>query len=244
MMGMNNEPSDAGRNHQPRFIVIEGIDGSGKTTLCRHLRGGALAAPVVKEKFRDPGTTPVGEILRTIVVNESGNPLFRDLSPQTEALLFCAAGSQLAYQKIKPALDAGFTVVQDRWRLSTIVYQGALALKGIPNAAEILADVCNKFEPVQPDVCILLEVDPMRAHKRIMTNQGRGVDRFEGRGPEYLEDLAREYSRVAHFDQGAFPYPIEVVNANGAEREVVSAVCSLLKDKYGIPFNRDYLFSL
>ena len=164
--------------------------------------------------------------------------------------MFCAAGGQLAFEKIKPALDAGKIVVQDRWRLSTIVYQGRLALKGAKLAkgagsvSDLLADICNRFEPVQPDVCILLDVEPARAFQRITFSQGRGVDRFEGRGPEYLESLATEYRKVAHFDQDGFSYPIEVVDGNGAEREVLTLVVKLLEDKYGVNFDRDYLFSL
>lgn len=239
-------------NAKARFIVLEGIDGSGKTTICQHLRGGALTGDVVNGKFRDPGTTAVGEALRTIVVNESGNPAYKELSPQAEALLFCAAGSQLAYEKIKPALEEGKIVVQDRWRLSTIVYQGKLALenaemakaKAPGAAAALLSQVCNDFEPVQPDVCILLDVDPDRAYNRITANQGRGVDRFEGRGPGYLRRLALEYARVAHYDADAFPYPIEVVDGNGAAREVLTHVVKLLEDKYGVEYNREYLFSL
>lgn len=229
----------------PLFIVVEGVDGSGKTTLCNHLRGGALSGAgntalpdVESEKMRDPGTTVIGELIRSILVNESDNPFYRDLSPWAEALLFVAVGDQLAHEKIMPAIEAGKVVIQDRWRMSTIVYQGMLALGG-GEAADQLAALCNHREMLQPDVCILLDVDPKIACERLGDG---GVDRFESRGPGFIAELAQAYKTAPmRYD---FPYPIEVVDASGDEIEVLRSVCELLKTSYGLPYSTSHIAHL
>ena len=100
------------------FIVFEGIDGSGKSTqakaLLRRLRRRNIPALLTRE----PGGTPLGELLRRWL---KGRP---DLSPMAELTLFIAARAQLVEKVIKPALRSGATVLSDRYTASTVAYQG------------------------------------------------------------------------------------------------------------------------
>lgn len=228
--------------NQPLFIAIEGIDGSGKTTLCRHLRGGALlnVAPEALN-FRDPGTTVIGEAIRSIALNESRNVHYDPLCITAEAALFLAAGYQLAHEVIRPTLADGRTVIQDRWRLSTLVYQG-LCGKMTPEQVDLLGRMCTDFDPVQPDICIVLRIDPELAYRRIQDQKGRGHDRFEGRGVEYFRSVAAGYEQAAKKYQ--FPYPILSVDASGMPRDVLANVCRALKEAFGVEFNKEYLFNL
>src|SRR5205085_9088294 len=103
----------------PLFLTLDGIDGTGKSTQCRlladWLRGhGHDVVPCV-----DPGGTAIGSALRDIVLNHRG-----EMAPACEAFLFMASRAQLVAEVIRPALDAGRTIVCDRYLLANVVYQG------------------------------------------------------------------------------------------------------------------------
>jgi dTMP kinase len=98
------------------LIAFEGADGTGKSTQARLLadRLGAVLT-------REPGGTPLGEILRSIVLDPAG------VAPadRAEALIIAAARAQLVAEVLRPALEAGRDVVTDRYIASSVAYQGA-----------------------------------------------------------------------------------------------------------------------
>jgi len=102
------------------FIAIEGADGTGKTTqverLCRWLE--EKGHKVVR--CRDPGGTALGEAVRDILLHRQTVPL----DTRAEALLYMASRAQLVAEVIRPAVEAGYIVVSDRYLLSNIAYQG------------------------------------------------------------------------------------------------------------------------
>lgn len=100
------------------FIVFEGLDGSGKSTQARSLyrRLRRRGYPVLST--REPGGTPLGEVLRRWLKGRQA------LSPIAELSLFVAARTQLVHEVVTPALEAGITVVADRYAASTVAYQG------------------------------------------------------------------------------------------------------------------------
>jgi dTMP kinase len=104
----------------PPFISFEGPDGSGKSTQARLLAAALqeLAYPVTLT--REPGGTPLGERLRTLILDPAGPPA----SPLVMALLLSASRAQLAESVIRPALHQGDVVIVDRWADSTTAYQG------------------------------------------------------------------------------------------------------------------------
>jgi dTMP kinase len=103
------------------FFSFDGIDGVGKSTqlrlFCEWLADQGLA-PVV---CRDPGSTPLGEQIRRVLLESKEST---PIGPRSEMLLYMAARAQLVDEVIRPALEAGRTVVSDRFLLANIVYQG------------------------------------------------------------------------------------------------------------------------
>ncbi|MCX7704045.1 MAG: dTMP kinase [Planctomycetota bacterium] len=140
------------------FVVIEGPEGSGKTTqaelLCRYLAQKGYETLCVRE----PGGTEVGQRLREILKDKS-----LSLEAETELLLFAASRAQLIKSIIRPALQAGKAVVSDRFTLSTEVYQGFA--QGI--SQEFIKQL-NRFclGDVEPDITFVLILNTNDALKK------------------------------------------------------------------------------
>ena len=104
----------------PMFIVFEGVDGAGKTTQLTQLVKWLEQRGTSVVTCKDPGSTKLGEALRSILLNSVDTPI----SMRAEMMLFTTARAQLVNEIVRPALAAGKTVVLDRYIYSTIVYQG------------------------------------------------------------------------------------------------------------------------
>ena len=161
------------------FFSFDGVDGVGKSTqmqlFCQWLREDGHDVVTC----RDPGSTPLGERVREILLTSDHDVL---ISARAEMLLYMAARAQLVEEIIQPALDAGRIVVSDRFLLANIVYQGhagGLATDEIRVVGEIAT------AGAMPDCVFLLDMSPLRARER-MPDQ---LDRIEGRGDEYRERL-------------------------------------------------------
>ena len=168
------------------FVTLEGIDRSGKTTqaalLCRALGDAAVGV-------REPGGTPVGERVREILKDPR-----LTVSPETEALLFAAARSELVNRVIRPALDQGRVVVSDRFLDSSLAYQGAARGLGVDEVEQV-----NSFATggLVPDLTLLLEIDPAAAAARVGEH-----DRFEQEGAPLQQEVHAAYDRLAEADPG------------------------------------------
>jgi dTMP kinase len=101
------------------FISLDGLDGSGKSTQCRLLANWLRVRGSAVTECTDPGGTAVGDVIRDLLLDHR-----RQMSLACEALLFMASRAQLTAEVIRPALDAGRTVVADRFLLANVVYQG------------------------------------------------------------------------------------------------------------------------
>lgn len=157
------------------FISIDGIDGAGKTTqldlLCEALadKGHTIA------RFRDPGSTPLGETVRDILLHREDIPL----CSQAEMLLYMTARAQLVSEKLQPALEQRQTIITDRFLLANVVYQGCaggLNVDDIWNVGKVAT------QGLMPDRTILLDIPADVALPRIQRQQ----DRLEKRGMEYF----------------------------------------------------------
>lgn len=161
------------------FFSFDGIDGVGKTTqmelFCEWLRGRGL----VVLTCRDPGSTPLGERVREILLHsDEGTPIGR----RAEMLLYMAARAQLVEEVIRPALEAGKTIVSDRFLLANLVYQGhagGLDLEAIRRVGAVAID------GISPDAVFLLDMAPAAADARMQ----RSLDRMESQGNIYRERL-------------------------------------------------------
>jgi dTMP kinase len=157
------------------LITVEGLDGSGKTTLVRGLAD-ALGATALRE----PGGEPLAERIRDLVKGHA-------FDAHAEALLFAAARAQLVATEIAPRLDRGETVVIDRFVDSSLAYQGGGRGLGVETVRAM-----NAFAPV-PARTLLLRIDPEAGLARV---GGRGeTDRFEDL--ELMRRVAAAYDELA-----------------------------------------------
>ncbi len=140
-----------------RFITIEGPDGGGKTTQAERLRAHLEAAGQHVHLTREPGGTWLGERLREVLLARTGDgsAATAPTDPLTDALLFNAARRQLVREVVRPALDAGTTVVCARFADSTLAYQGYGAGVDLERLRS-LADVAT--DGLVPDLTIVLDV--------------------------------------------------------------------------------------
>jgi dTMP kinase len=193
------------------FIVLDGIDGGGKSTQIERLAGLLRDQGETVVCCADPGTTAAGLQIRQLLLNRADIAL----APLTELMLFFAARAQLVAEVIAPALAAGQTVVCDRFLLSSVVYQGHLGQ--IP-PAQIWELGRSLFGNCQPDLTLLLDLPvPVAA-----TRTQRALDRIESRGAAYLESVRRAYLAEA----AAQPDGIRVIDATPPAEAVARQIAA------------------
>jgi dTMP kinase len=165
------------------FFSFDGIDGVGKSTQLRLFCDWLEAQGRKPVVCRDPGTTPLGEQIRQILLASSEATL---ISPRTEMLLYMAARAQLVEEIIRPALAAGRTVVSDRFLLANVVYQGYAGGLDVATVRQVGAAA---VAGVVPGCTFLLDMDPAAALARVE----RELDRVESRGADYRERLRQGF---------------------------------------------------
>ena len=180
-----------------RLITIEGLDGAGKTTLCAGL---TQALPDAR-LLREPGGVELSERIRELV-KEPG----LDVDPRAEALLYAAARAQLVSSLVRPLLDAGTTVLLDRFVDSSLAYQGAGRGLGIDAVRAI-----NDFGTggLHPDITLLLRIDPAAGRAR-QADRGEAPDRLEREDSAFFDAIARAYDELA----AAEPARLRVLDAS------------------------------
>ncbi len=146
----------------PLFVSFEGGEGSGKSTQTQLLHDKLWDAGMRATLVHEPGTTPLGEYLRTYL--KSSQPL----TSEAELLLFEAARAELVNQRIEPSLADGFQVIADRFEASTVAYQGY----GRRLDPEVIAYL-NQFATGgrTPDLTFLLDLEPSEGLRRVGSPQ-------------------------------------------------------------------------
>jgi dTMP kinase len=177
---------------QGRLIAFEGVEGAGKSTQVELLRQALEKAGRRVVTTREPGGTPVGEQVRSILLDPAST-----LDARTEALLFAAARAQLVAQVIRPALERAEIVLCDRYLDSSLAYQGAARGLGLEPVAAI-----NGFatEGLLPDLVVLLRVDPAEG----LARQRGGRDRIERQDLEFHQRVAQGFLDLAAADPERF----------------------------------------
>jgi len=167
-------------------IVLEGLDGSGKSLQAARLADRLTAEGLPVLRLREPGGTRLGEALRATVLDPA-----TEACPMAEMFVFQAARAQLCATVIAPALAEGRWVVLDRFWHSTIAYQcGGL---GLP-ADGVRAAIGLATAGITIDAPLCICVDPGEAKAR--REAARGPDRIERRGPDYQRAVATAYGRM------------------------------------------------
>lgn len=182
-----------------RFIVLDGTEGSGKSTQVRLLYERLVAEGVDVVQVRDPGTTRIGERIREILLD----PNHTEMGMRCEMLLYMAARAQMMTQVILPAIEIGQVVLCDRFVSSTLAYQ----LGGDDLTADDIRDVAEvAIQGHWPDVTIILDMPAEQSMARL---QG-ARDRIEQRPPEYHEMVRENYRALATVN----PDRYRVINAD------------------------------
>jgi len=190
-----------------RFITLEGIEGSGKSTLVPYIRDFLESAGKTVVITREPGGTSLGEQIRLLLLD----PTYGNLTPSAELLLIFAARVEHLEKVIKPALERGSWVVCDRFTDATYVYQGKG--RNIPSAQiDVLAEWVQG--EVSPDLTLVFDVPASIGLSRVSRRGEK--DRFEREEQEFFERLRHAYLMLA----AKYPTRCRVIDAS-APLEVV-----------------------
>ena len=178
-----------------RLITVEGVDGSGKTTLAAGLGNVLRARGLDVRVLREPGGVDVAERIRELVHDPA-----LGIAPRAEALLFAAARAQLVEEALEPLLQAGVWVILDRFVDSSLAYQGGGRGLGIDEVAEI-----NRFatQSLGPDRTLLLVLAPELGRSRARARE-TAIDRLEREHDDFFSRVAATYSRLAAADPERF----------------------------------------
>ncbi|MDX1266419.1 MAG: dTMP kinase [Oceanisphaera sp.] len=204
-----------------QFIVIEGLEGAGKSTVQRHVVAWLEARGLSVMSTREPGGTPLAEKMRTLVKEVHEEPL----TMEAELLLMYAARVQLVKNRIQPALAAGTWVVGDRHDWSSQAYQGGG--RGIDTRliTQIKQAVLGDFGP---DLILYLDIDPAQGLDRARV---RGeLDRIEQEQLGFFERTRARYLELAQDNPRC-----ELIDASRNEAEVKAAVLTCLERRLCIP---------
>jgi len=206
-----------------KLISFEGIEGSGKSTQCKLLEEYLSFKGIEVLHLREPGGTAISEKIRTILLdlNSIG------LKPLTEFLLFAASRAQVIEERILPALQEGTIVLCDRYKDSSVAYQGygrGLGLELINRIHKTMGIVLN------PDLTILLDLDAEIGLQRAKANRAKASDKNDGGRIEeeeisFHKKVKEGYLALSRLE----PERFRVISATGSINEINKEIIGIVK---------------
>jgi dTMP kinase len=195
---------------QGLFIVLEGVEGAGKSTQCRLLAKWMEGTGVPFTLAREPGGTPVGEAIRKVVLDRG------DLTMPAETELFLILGARAAFVRdvVRPCLEDGRVLLADRFDLSTLAYQGfgrGLDLEEVRRVNRMATG------GLRPHLYLVLDV-PAAVGLQRKGGAGRG-DRIEREGARFLARVQDAYRILAEEEPG-----VRLIDAGGAVEDVHASI--------------------
>ncbi|GLI26175.1 hypothetical protein ARHIZOSPH14_04170 [Agromyces rhizosphaerae] len=193
------------------FVTLEGGDGSGKSTQAELLAEWLRASGREVVRTREPGGTDVGLEIRELVLHHRG-----DIAPRAEALLYAADRAHHVATLVRPALERGAVVLQDRYLDSSVAYQGA---GRVLDADEVRRLSLWATDDLLPDLTILLDLDEAAARARLDGARTR-YDRLEAEGASFHARVRAAYLELA----AAEPERFLVLDATLPVDELATAI--------------------
>lgn len=171
------------------FIVFEGPEGSGKTTIAKSVEVYLRELNIDFISTREPGGISISEQIREVILDNNNTMM----DGRTEALLYAAARRQHLVEKVIPALKAGKVVLCDRFVFSSLAYQGYARGLGVEEVMSI-----NEFaiEGYMPDISLLFDLNPEIGLERIARNASREVNRLDLEKLEFHERVREGYLKL------------------------------------------------
>lgn len=192
------------------FITFEGGDGSGKSTQARLLADWLQSTGRTVMQTREPGGTELGLELREIVLHRRG-----DIAPRAEALIYAADRAHHIATKVRPAIERGEVVIQDRYLDSSVAYQGA---GRVLDGGEIRDLSLWATEGFLPDLTILLDLDEGVGRDRL--KQRTKYDRLEAEQADFHARVRAGYLELA----AAEPERFLVLSATDSIQSIAAAI--------------------
>ena len=176
------------------FISFEGIDGCGKSTQVKMLMNRFESDGIDSLLVREPGGTQISEEIREVLLKNRNE----NMAERTEALLMTASRAQLTHDVIIPSLDSGLIVIADRFKDSTLAYQGGG--RGLDINYLLQLNDFATFE-LDPDITFFIDVTADEGHKRLNSKHS---DRIEGAGKIFQEKVREQYLKLARIYSDRF----------------------------------------
>ncbi|KDA06145.1 thymidylate kinase [Microbacterium sp. CH12i] len=201
------------------WITLEGGDGSGKTTQAEMLEKWLSDAGHKVLRTREPGGSDVGQLIREIVLHHRG-----DIAPRAEALLYAADRAHHVATVVRPALERGEIVLQDRYLDSSVAYQGA---GRVLDAVEVRDLSLWAAEGALPDLTLLLDLDPSAARVRL-DSADKPFDRLEAEKAEFHTRVRESFLALAAAEPERFLVLDAAASADSVASVIRDRVASLI----------------
>lgn len=208
-------------NRKGLFIVLEGGEGSGKTTISKKLQQVLEESGYNTLLTREPGGDPVSEMIRNVIIHSD------DIDPFTQLVLIAASRKRNIDLCIKPALEKNNIVICDRFGLSTIIYQGIVQGISLMNISKVFA--ATGVYLIKPDIEIVLDVDPKVGLNRVMTND-REVSAIDRKGLEFHTKVNKAYLKHSYKNESGYRFDVD---ANRELDDVFTNVVNLVTQVLG-----------
>lgn len=193
---------------QGLFITFEGGEGAGKTTLIDEVSKALASRGLEVLKTREPGGTKLGEHIRNLVLQHSGD---YKPSPLTELALFLTSRAQQVEEIILPSLKEGKIVLCDRYNDSTYAYQGIARGLGLEQVRQFCSFIC---QGVEPHLTLYLDIDPAIGLKRAKSQSE--YDRIESEKVSFHQTVRNAFHQLAEEE----PYRLYILNAENPPKAV------------------------
>ena len=223
------------------FITFEGLDGSGKSTQLRLLASALETRGKRVVTLRQPGGTPLGDRIRSLLLDSRSEQAMGGIAPETEMALMFADRAQSLAEVIRPALAGGAVVLCDRYTDSSEAYQGAGRALGPERVRDLHTLVCGGFQPALT-ILLLPPLDASlhrarRRNQRHLQTRGTDENRFEREGDDFYGRVYAQYEEMARRE----PVRILAIRDDASIESIAGRLLSAVLERFGPQWSNEAL---